>query len=515
VRATLLDDANKPVPQQPVSVFWRGERAVTLVTDEKGQVAVTLPTNLSERPAIAQVAAAYVPSATAYYQPSAASADVRVLQGTTLEFSNGTARRGPVSFAGTLLDDEGRPIPAAPVRVSMGGAPLGEARTARNGTFQLDVALPPSTPLGPVTVEAAYAGTATLAGAERAVTWHVRTPLEATLRQVGPFVRGEGAPLDGRLADDQGKGVDAVVRARLGDKDLGALRVTGGALKGALGIPQDAPRGAATLTLHADATEGHEAFRLDLPVVVKVRPRVEVALPAVAVRGFSFSSDLVLKDDQGQPLRNTSFVYVLGKGERPTLGQTDAEGRATLASVAPLAGATTLSVTVRGDGDVVAAEYKTSALRVVGPATPIGYAVLVVAVLAALALAALVVLAVVLRRRQLEEVREILDDAVKDLLAGNEYAGTIVLAYRRLSAHLARHGFAEKASDTPREFALGIRKALPVGAAPLKSLVQLFEEARYSDHPIGSRERDAAVRSLTGVRAELDRVLGKKEVASP
>ena len=44
--------------------------------------------------------------------------------------------------------------------------------------------------------------------------------------------------------------------------------------------------------------------------------------------------------------------------------------------------------------------------------------------------------------------------------------------------------------------------------------MQLFEEARYSDHPIGSRERDAAVRNLSGVRAELDRVLGKKEAAA-
>ena len=511
VRATLLDDANRPVAQQPVALHWRGEPVVVLVTNETGQVSATIPTNATERPAVTQVAAEYVPGPTAYFQPSSAAGDVRVVQGVTLDFANGTARRGPVSFAGTLLDDEGRPIPAASVRVTMGGKLLGEARTARNGTFQLDRTLAPTTPLGPVTVEAGYAGTATLAGAERAVTWHVRTPLNATFRQLGPFVRGEGAPVDGILLDDQGKGADAVLRVKLGDKDAGTLRSAAGSLKGAIAVPADAPRGALTLTLHADATPEHEAFDLEFPIVVKIRPRVEVGLPAVAVRGFSFAGDVALKDDKGQPLRNTTFVYVVGKGS-PTFGQTDAEGKATLASVAPLSGQTSLSVTVRGDGDVVAAEYKTAALRVVGPATPIGYFLLVVAVLVVLALVGLVVLAVVLRRRQLEEVRDILDEAIKDLLAGNEYAGTVFLAYRRLSAHLARHGFAEKASDTPREFAVGIRKAVPIGGEPLKALVQLFEEARYSDHPIGSRERDAAVRSLSAVRGELDRVLGKKEV---
>ena len=510
VRATLLDDAGKPVAQHPVALSWRGQRVGVLVTDALGQVSLAVPTNATERPALAVVAAESLPGATSVYQPSAASAEVRVLQGTVLEFENGTAHRGPVAFRGTLLDDEGRPLPGAAVRVTMGGKALGEARTARNGTFELLRTLDAAQPLGPVTVEAAYAGTATLAGAERAVTWHVRTPLDATFRQLGPFVRGEGAPVEGVLVDDQGKAVDATLRARLGDRDVGALRATNGQVRGTLALPADLPRGAATLTLRADATDAHEAFEAQFPVLVKVRPKVEVGLPGVAVRGFSFTAGVTLRDDNGEPLRNTTFVYAVGKSS-PIFAQTDAAGRATLASVAPVAGDATVMLTVRGEGDVVAAEYKTTALKVVGPATPIGYAVLVLAVLGALAIVGLLVLAVLLRRRQLEEVRGILDEAIQDLLAGNEYAGTIFLAYRRLGAHLARHGFAEKASDTPREFAIGIRKALPVGADPLKALVQLFEEARYSDHPIGSRERDGAVRSLSAVRSELDRVLGKKE----
>jgi hypothetical protein len=273
-------------------------------------------------------------------------------------------------------------------------------------------------------------------------------------------------------------------------------------------LPADLPRGATTLTLTADATDQHEAFARAYDVVVKLDPKVQVHLPAVVVRGFSFRGDVLLLDDHGEPLRNTSFVYVIGDAKEATLGQTGADGRAVLAGVAPLSGNALVTITVQGGPDVVAAQSRPTDVRVVGPATPVGYAVLAIALLVALALVALVVVATLLRRRQLQEVREILDEAIRELLAGNEFAGTIFLAYRKLSAHLAKHGYAERASQTPREFAIGVRKALPIRAAPLKGLVTLFEEAKYSDHPVGSRARDRAVDDLTAVRGEVDRLLG-------
>jgi hypothetical protein len=39
-------------------------------------------------------------------------------------------------------------------------------------------------------------------------------------------------------------------------------------------------------------------------------------------------------------------------------------------------------------------------------------------------------------------------------------------------------------------------------------------EARYSDHPIGAVERDAAVGHLTRVRADIDALLGPKKVTA-
>lgn len=510
--ARLVDDRAGPVAGQPVAVHWRGERLAVAVTDAGGVVSYRISTNASERPSVSALGLEYVPSANAPYQPATVGASVRIVAGSILELPAQSVARGPVTVSGRLLDDEERPITAGLVTIRVDGALFGEVRTARNGSFELSRALPADAKLGNLTVGAYYAGTSTIAGDALNVTWKVRSPLVLGVSALGAFIRGEETLLEGRLADDRGKPLTATFTASLGGRDIGVVTAKNGLVKQKLAVPADLERGATTFRLRAPATDEYDAFERDLPVIVKIRPKVEVELPAVAVRGFSVGGDVHLVDDRGEPLRNTSFAYTLGAGRSAVTGQTDAEGKAVLASVAPLTGDAVLALTVRGGGDVVAAQYQASSMRVVGPATPIAYAGLALAVLAVLAIAGLVVAAALLRRRQIEEAREIIEEAIRDLLAGNEYAGTVFLAYRRFGAYLARHGFAEKASDTPREFAAGVRKALPIGAVSLRELIQLFEEARYSDHAIGSNERDRAVESLASVRNELDALLGSKKV---
>ena len=510
VSGVVLDDVGRPVTRQAVDVSWRHARALSVVTDDGGVFQASIPTNRSERPGPTEVAVTYTPPVNSIYRGAGASAPVAVLAGTTLEVGAGNATRGPVTLAGRLVDDEGRPVPGASVALTFGGVPLGEARTTRNGTFEATRVTPTSVPLGEAVFGARYEGTPLLQAADATATWGLRSPVLVQVTSLQPLVRGERAALEARVTDDRGAPLDATFTLDLAGHGLGTARAVAGRLSATLDVPADAPRGAAVLHLNATGTAQHEPTSHALPVVVKIRPKVDVALPALAVRGFAVSGDVTLTDDEGNPLRNTTFAYVLGKGASPVTGRTDAEGKAVVGSVAPVTGETFLALTVRGGPDVVAAEYRTPDLRVVGPATPVGYAALVVAALAVVGVIALVAVLAVIRRRQLGEARDILQEAIEELLAGNEYQATVFLAYRRFSAHLARHGYAEKAADTPREFAVGVRRAVPVGAAPLRSLIQVFEEARYSDHAIGTEERDRAVESLALVRNEIDALLGKK-----
>jgi hypothetical protein len=80
-------------------------------------------------------------------------------------------------------------------------------------------------------------------------------------------------------------------------------------------------------------------------------------------------------------------------------------------------------------------------------------------------------------------------------------------AYKRMLDGLQHYGFMRKKSDTPREFARAVRKALPgVDKKHLHNLTTLFEEARYSDHKLTNHERFKAIRSLRKIKLSLESV---------
>lgn len=513
--ARLVDDAGAPVTAQAVQLFYRGDSLGHQVTDAEGRVRATLTTNRTELPGPVDIGLEYRPHVSSPLQPASASHTLQLRAGTHILMGDHDVVRGLVAFSGRLVDDEERPLAARTVSIRLGETLIGSPITSRNGTFTLEHALPRDHALGPIALSASYAGDERLANATTDARWRIVSPLTLTLDEAGPFVRGEKANLVGKLVDDNGAPADITLNVTLDDAALAGPRTTDGRLKAALAIPAETTRGAHKLAVKWAGDDRYPAFNRELDIIVKIRPQVEIDLPKVAIRGFSVGGDVSLKDDEGNPLRNTTFVYTLGQGGTTLIASTNADGYARLASVAPIAGGDTFfALTVRGGDDVVPAEYRTESVTVVGPSTPMGYASLVLAVIIAIAIIAVIVVAVILRRRQVSEVRDIIEEAIQELIAGNEYAGTIFLAYKRLVAHVARHGFVEQDADTPRQVAGGIRRAVPVGEKPLAALIRLFEEARYSDHAIGSNQRDQAIENLARVRNELDAVLGRKEASA-
>jgi hypothetical protein len=82
----------------------------------------------------------------------------------------------------------------------------------------------------------------------------------------------------------------------------------------------------------------------------------------------------------------------------------------------------------------------------------------------------------------------------------------IIACYEAMEAVLTEHGSARNESDTPTEF---LDRA--VGAGLIRSdaagtLTDLFREARFSRHPLGERDREAAVGALARLRAEVDQI---------
>ncbi len=113
-------------------------------------------------------------------------------------------------------------------------------------------------------------------------------------------------------------------------------------------------------------------------------------------------------------------------------------------------------------------------------------------------------------RRRIEIIRGILTDSLMSLKASNDYIQTIFNCYKDLVRYFRSRGAMKKVYETTREFEDALNSMLG-GIAPPEDLDEffaIFEEARYSDHEIGSDQRDRAIATLQSIISHMTSSLG-------
>jgi hypothetical protein len=113
-------------------------------------------------------------------------------------------------------------------------------------------------------------------------------------------------------------------------------------------------------------------------------------------------------------------------------------------------------------------------------------------------------------RRKIEILRGILTDSLMSLKASNDYIETIFKCYKDLIKYFRSRGAMKKVFETTREFEDVINNMLG-GVIPPEELdlfFSLFEEARYSDHEIGSGQRDRAIQVFQSIIGRMNNALG-------
>jgi NADH:ubiquinone oxidoreductase subunit 5 (subunit L)/multisubunit Na+/H+ antiporter MnhA subunit len=83
--------------------------------------------------------------------------------------------------------------------------------------------------------------------------------------------------------------------------------------------------------------------------------------------------------------------------------------------------------------------------------------------------------------------------------------GAVIAAYAAMERALAAHGVARSSAEAPREYLRRVLVASSATEHEARTLTGLFEEARFSIHPISERVREAALSALRSLRARLDR----------
>ena len=101
------------------------------------------------------------------------------------------------------------------------------------------------------------------------------------------------------------------------------------------------------------------------------------------------------------------------------------------------------------------------------------------------------------------EVVASLSSSLDALSEPGDDRAAIVAAYAALLDGLARAGRPRRPAEAPEEYVRRVLTGWSVRAEPLNELTALFEEARFSEHVLGSEHRARAMSALEAARAEI------------
>ena len=107
-----------------------------------------------------------------------------------------------------------------------------------------------------------------------------------------------------------------------------------------------------------------------------------------------------------------------------------------------------------------------------------------------------------------EDLASVIDEATRHLQLGTDPRMAVLAAYASLERALAERGRRRQPAETPTEHLVGVLAAFPVLASPAVRLGQLYEVARYSDHPITNDDRVSAAEALARSRRALVTLAG-------
>lgn len=505
VRGSLADEKGRGLAGERILVSLGNDTAVAL-TDTEGNW--TRPVRLSPEHALGGLVARarYEGGRDGLLEPSDAGPLIlQVVAATTLEVAPRTLALGPLPVNGTLRDDRGQAVPGAKLEVRLGDAVLGFAVTDLQGRFEVELPLPEGTPPGTHVLRVRFSGSGTLAPVEAAVAYRLLAPSRIGIESVGVLTRGQDGFVVANLTDFA-TGAPLASRPlelRIGDTPVGVAVTDARGVARIQGKPPGfLPPGNATVEVRFAGDDGHISSRASQERPIVVRTQLDVDLPPQVERGQLFRGGIVVRDDAGRPVAGQVVVVNFSSFAYPITLTTDASGRANFTGRMEAAGTGTLAVRFPGATGLAPSEQSftiQSRAALLEGAGLLGLAVLVLALL----VVAAALLARRLRAVQVTEVQRFLAEAEQRLIASTEYQASILWAYRRVVDMMRAQGFLVKESFTPRELLEAMAAAMPVERTHLERLVAVFEEARYSPHPIGPAQRDEALAALRGIEGNL------------
>jgi hypothetical protein len=102
-----------------------------------------------------------------------------------------------------------------------------------------------------------------------------------------------------------------------------------------------------------------------------------------------------------------------------------------------------------------------------------------------------------------EDLREAVESGWAALRTFDDAKAAIIACYLAMEQSLAERGAERNAADTPDELLARAARSGVVHGSAARRLTQLFYEARFSSHPMGQEQREAAEQALGELAADL------------
>ena len=113
-----------------------------------------------------------------------------------------------------------------------------------------------------------------------------------------------------------------------------------------------------------------------------------------------------------------------------------------------------------------------------------------------------------------EKLVEILDETLDDLRREPDARKAVIAAYARMERALGAHGLPRARAEGPVEYLRRILLELSVSEAAVRRLTELYQHAKFSDHPIEAEMKEEAIDALVALRDDL-RAIAVVEDRSP
>jgi Domain of unknown function (DUF4129) len=102
-----------------------------------------------------------------------------------------------------------------------------------------------------------------------------------------------------------------------------------------------------------------------------------------------------------------------------------------------------------------------------------------------------------------EELAAAIGSTIDDLRNEGDARRAVIAAYASMERILASHGLARHGSEAPYEYLARVLDILDVRESAVRSLTELFEYAKFSDHEIDGTMKERAIESLVAIKEDL------------